>query len=73
MIDRDITTKMIKVAKPKDQLVDRDLHEDEAKQLLQHFKGHDFFTYALLSILLSTGMRIAELANADMERLVWRS
>ncbi|EZH64277.1 hypothetical protein DH09_00645 (plasmid) [Bacillaceae bacterium JMAK1] len=73
MIERDITTKMIKVAKPKDQLVDRDLHSDEVKQLLKHFKGHDFFTYALLSILLSTGMRIAELANADMERLVWRS
>lgn len=47
MIERDITTKMIKVAKPKDQLVDRDLHEDEVKQLLQHFKAHDFFSLTL--------------------------
>ncbi|SDP09357.1 Phage integrase family protein [Paenibacillus sp. yr247] len=70
-IDSDLTRLMKKVAQPADELVDRDLYEHEVKALLEHFKQSDFFTYALLFLLVSTGLRINELATAEWKNVYY--
>ncbi|WP_079474048.1 tyrosine-type recombinase/integrase [Marinococcus halophilus] len=73
MIETNLTTKMAPVAQPREELVDRDLHEHEVQQLLSYFKQKDLFAYTLLVVLTSTGMRIEELAKAKWRDLEWRS
>jgi len=67
-IDSDLTRLMKKVAQPTKDLVDRDIYEHEVKVLLEYFKQHNYFMYALLFVLVSTGLRINELATAE-----WRN
>ncbi len=69
VIQSDITYKMKKVAQPKELLVNRDLYEHEVQQLIDYFRKNDLFAYTLLLCLVSTGMRIEELATAKWRRL----
>ncbi len=73
MLATDLTTKMVPVAQPSQEVVDRDLHEHEVQQLLGYFREKDLFAYTLLALLSSTGMRIEELATAKWKDLTWRS
>ena len=72
ILPQDVTYKMAQVAKPKNELVDRDLHEEEVEELLSYLKEHDWFTYTMLAVLTSTGLRIEELANAKWKDVYWR-
>ena len=63
-INQDNTFLMKRTSINKDQLVNRDLYEHEVRQLLNYFKTNDYFAYTLLFILVSTGLRISELASA---------
>ncbi|GEK59882.1 hypothetical protein CHL76_14340 [Marinococcus halophilus] len=69
MMDTALTTKRAPVAQPREELVDRGLHEHEVEQLLTYFSQKDSFAYTLLVVLTSTGMRIEELANAKWRDL----
>ncbi|WP_240377185.1 tyrosine-type recombinase/integrase [Bacillus piscicola] len=72
ILSTDLTYKMVKVAKPKNELVDRDLHEEEVEELLHYFRSKDWFTYTMLAVLTTTGMRIEELATAKWKDVHWR-
>lgn len=72
MLSHDLTYKMVQVAKPKNELIDRDLHEEDVEELLSYFKEHDWFIYTMLAVLTSTGLRIEELANAKWKNVYWR-
>lgn len=52
-----------------EELVNRDLHDHEVKQLLDYFNKKDWFAYTLFYVLASTGMRINELARAKWSNL----
>ncbi|MFS1519501.1 tyrosine-type recombinase/integrase [Bacillus sp. SCS-151] len=71
MINQDLSLMMKKVAIKKEDLVNRDLYEHEVKQLLDYFKKKDWFAYTLIFILVSTGLRIAELASANWSSLMY--
>ncbi|KGX84639.1 tyrosine-type recombinase/integrase [Pontibacillus litoralis] len=64
IVHEDLTQSMKRVAVKKEQLVNRDFYEEEVEALLNHFKQHDWFMYTLLFVLVSTGLRIQELAKA---------
>jgi site-specific recombinase XerD len=70
-IETDLTRLMKKVAQPPNELVNRDLYEHEVKELLEHFEKINFFMYALLFILTSTGLRIEELASAEWKKVYY--
>ncbi|RUS44900.1 site-specific integrase [Cohnella sp. AR92] len=70
-VNADLTRLMKKVAQPADELVNRDLYENEVETLLEHFRSTDFFMYALLFILLSSGLRINELASAEWKNVYY--
>ncbi|WP_221568692.1 tyrosine-type recombinase/integrase [Alkalihalobacillus sp. TS-13] len=69
VLQQDLTTQMKKTAVPKKQLVNRDLHEHEVIRLLEHFKQTDWFGFTIWFTLVSTGMRIEEVANAEWNKL----
>ncbi|WP_091588480.1 tyrosine-type recombinase/integrase [Alteribacillus bidgolensis] len=64
MLPTDITIRIVQVAKPKEDLVDRDLYQEDVEKLLGYFKQKQWFTFTMLSVLTSTGMRIEELLRA---------
>jgi len=70
-LSTDVTYTMKKVSQPKEQLVDRDLYEAEVHDLLDHFKKTDGFAFTLLLVLVSTGLRIEELAAAKWSGLFY--
>lgn len=69
IMERDITLQMKRPKVKYEELVNRDLYEDEVKQLLDHFKKTDWFAYSLFYVLVATGMRIDELATAQWIKL----
>ncbi|MEF2247975.1 tyrosine-type recombinase/integrase [Paenibacillus sp. IITD108] len=69
VIENQVTLKMKRVAQPLDQLVNRDIYNDEVQQLLDYFQNNDWFAYTLLVLLSSTGLRIDELASAKWANL----
>lgn len=71
IIKQDLTLMMKKVSIDKEQLVNRDLYDHEVKQLLNYFKDHNYFAYTLMYVLVSSGMRIAELASAKWSDLFY--
>ncbi|AIK35428.1 phage integrase family protein (plasmid) [Bacillus pseudomycoides] len=62
-----LSTTVGKHHKPK-----RDLSYDEVKQLLRYYQDNEI-NYALLSILATTGLRVAEVAHAKWENLEFDS
>ncbi|WP_240420286.1 tyrosine-type recombinase/integrase [Paenibacillus periandrae] len=70
-IDSDLTRLIKKVAQPADELVNRDLYEHEVQTLLAHFKKGNFIMYTFFLILISTGLRINELATAQWKNLYY--
>ncbi|PFJ75498.1 integrase [Bacillus cereus] len=58
-----LSTAVHKQHKPK-----RELSYEEVKQLLHHYKENEI-NYALLSVLATTGLRVAEVAHAKWEDL----
>ncbi|MFC0523276.1 tyrosine-type recombinase/integrase [Pontibacillus salicampi] len=64
IIAKDLTIGLKQVAIKKEELVNRDLYEEEVDQLLTYFANQDYFMYTLLYTLVSTGLRIQELAKA---------
>lgn len=58
-----LSTTVNKQHKPK-----RELSYEEVKQLLNFYKGNEI-NYALLSVLATTGLRVAEVAHAKWENL----
>ncbi|EFV75018.1 MULTISPECIES: tyrosine-type recombinase/integrase [Cytobacillus] len=61
---QDITRQMKRPKVNSEELVNRDLFDHEVKQILAYFKKTDWFAYTLFYLLVSTGMRINELATA---------
>ncbi|WP_026701699.1 tyrosine-type recombinase/integrase [Salibacterium aidingense] len=70
MIAENLTTKMAGVNI--EHHVNRDLHDEEVQALLSHFRSENRFIYTMLYVLLSTGMRIEELATAKWKDVYWR-
>lgn len=70
-LEADLSFKMKKVSQPKELLVNRDLYEDEVRQLLDYFRSHDWFAFTLMHVLVSTGLRIEELADAMWRKLFY--
>jgi site-specific recombinase XerD len=69
IIKKDITLQMKLFKTKKEELVNRDLYDDEVKQILEYFKENDWFAYTLFYVLVSSGMRINELATAKWSNL----
>lgn len=65
ILHHDLTTQMKRPKAKSEELVNRDLFDHEVQQLLFYFKTQDWFAYTLFFLLVSTGMRINELATAD--------
>ncbi|NHN33205.1 tyrosine-type recombinase/integrase [Paenibacillus agricola] len=70
-INTDLTRLIKKVSQPADELVNRDLYEHEAQTLLKYFKKENFIMYTFFLLLVSTGLRINELATAKWKNLYY--
>ncbi|KGX92069.1 hypothetical protein N781_02845 [Pontibacillus halophilus JSM 076056 = DSM 19796] len=72
IIEEDLTASMKRIAVKKESLVNRDFYEEEVQALLDYFKEHDYFMYTLLYTLVSTGLRIQELASAKWSGIYYQ-
>lgn len=73
ILKEDITLQMKRPRMKSEELVNRDLYEHELKQILDYFKKTDWFAYTLFYLLVSTGMRINELATAKWSNIRYES
>ncbi|WP_160850601.1 tyrosine-type recombinase/integrase [Pontibacillus yanchengensis] len=64
IIDDDLTKSMKRISVKKETLVNRDFYDTEVQALLDYYQEEDYFMYTLLYVLISTGLRIQELADA---------
>lgn len=69
ILQQDITLQMKRPKVKSTELVNRDLYDYEVKTLLDYFKENDWFAYTLFYLLVSTGMRINELATAKWSNI----
>ncbi|MFD2216409.1 tyrosine-type recombinase/integrase [Metabacillus endolithicus] len=70
-LKKDVTIMLKRVSVDKEQLVNRDFYDHEVQQLLEYFKKENYFAYTLLYVLVSTGLRIDELATAEWSSLFY--
>ncbi|WP_162551249.1 tyrosine-type recombinase/integrase [Paenibacillus tepidiphilus] len=68
IIPSDLSIMMKNVAQPKDEQKNRDMYQHEVDALLEYFRPRNFNMFTLLSVLVSTGMRIEELASAEWRK-----
>jgi site-specific recombinase XerD len=69
ILQQDITNEMKKFKPRMNELVNRDLYDHEVSELLEYFKKTNWFAYSLFYVLVSSGMRINELATAKWSNL----
>ncbi|MGY3716061.1 tyrosine-type recombinase/integrase [Sutcliffiella cohnii] len=69
ILPEDITLQMKRPKTKMEDLINRDFYDFEVEQLLQYFQENDWFAYTLFYSLVSTGMRINELATAKWSNL----
>jgi len=71
ILNQDLTQSMKRISVKKENLVNRDFYEDEVQSLLDYYEKNNWFMYTLLYVLVSTGLRIQELANAKWSSLFY--
>lgn len=70
-IDQDLTVDLKQIAMPANRLVNRDVYEPEIDQIKDYLEKNDFAMYVLFVLLISTGLRIAELATASWNEIFY--
>lgn len=73
ILKQDITVQMKRPKSKLEELVNRDLYDHEVKELLEYFQKSNWFAYTLFYLLVTTGMRINELATARWSNLRYES
>jgi site-specific recombinase XerD len=70
-IENDLTKDLKQMALPANKLINRDMYEHEVNQISEYLEKNDFTMYVLFVILISTGLRIQELANATWNEVFY--